>query len=112
MSPDRLSRTALAALPADVARPAYDIGEVTPGIVHLASALPSRPSDGDDGGRAASGDLAWASSRRACATRTRATRWGPRDGLYTVSAKGSDGESLAVIGAVRDLIVAPENPEG
>ncbi len=59
----------------------------------------------------ASGDLSWgiiAASLRNPDTRDALA---PQDGLYTVAAKGSDGERLAVVGAIRELIVAPEDPE-
>ena len=34
-----------------------------------------------------------------------------QDGLYTLSLRGADKESLQVIGAVLDVLVAEENPE-
>ena len=35
----------------------------------------------------------------------------PQDGLYTLAVRGADGERLQVIGAIKDVLVAPENPE-
>ena len=34
----------------------------------------------------------------------------PQDGLYTLAVRGADGERLQVIGAIKDVLVAPENP--
>ncbi len=112
MSGDRLSLATLSSLPADVARPAYDVGAVTPGIVHLGVGAFHRAHQAVmTEAVLASGDLSWgiiAASLRNPDTRDALA---PQDGLYTVAAKGSDGEQLSVIGAIRDLIVAPEDPE-
>ncbi len=35
----------------------------------------------------------------------------PQDGLYTVVTRDGSGDALKVIGAVREVLVAPENPE-
>src|SRR5581483_2887376 len=35
----------------------------------------------------------------------------PQDGLYTLAVRGAEGETLRVIGAIRDVLVAPESPE-
>ncbi len=112
MSADRLHRSALASLPADVALPAYDFGAVTPGIVHLGVGAFHRAHQAVmTEAVLASGDLSWgivAASLRNPDTRD---ALGPQDGLYTVAVKSSEGEGLAVVGAIRDLIVAPEDPE-
>ena len=34
-----------------------------------------------------------------------------QDGLYTLAVRGAEGEKLQVIGAIKDVLVAPENPE-
>jgi fructuronate reductase len=112
MNGDRLSLATLSSLPSDVARPAYDVGAVTPGIVHLGVGAFHRAHQAvmTDAVLAA-GDLSWgivAASLRNPDTRDALA---PQDGLYTVAAKGSDGEQLAVVGAIRELIVAPEDPE-
>ncbi len=112
MSGDRLSLATLSSVPADVARPAYDVGAVTPGIVHLGVGAFHRAHQAVmTEAVLASGDLSWgiiAASLRNPGTRDALA---PQDGLYTVAAKGSDGERLAVVGAIRELIVAPEDPE-
>ena len=112
MSADRLSTSALAALPADVARPAYDRSAVTPGIVHLGVGAFHRAHQAVmTEAVLAAGDLSWgivAASLRNPDTRDALA---PQDGLYTVAVKSSDGESLAVVGAIGSVIVAPDGPE-
>jgi len=34
-----------------------------------------------------------------------------QDGLYTLAVRGAEGETLQVIGAIKDVLVAPESPE-
>src|SRR6185295_16172144 len=36
---------------------------------------------------------------------------GPQDGLYTLAVRGAEGERLQVIGAIKDVLVAPEDPQ-
>jgi fructuronate reductase len=112
VSAARLSRTALTQLPPAVARPAYDVAAVTCGIVHLGIGAFHRAHMAvmTDAVLAA-GDLGWgiiAASLRSADTRDALM---PQDGLYTVAVKASDGETLQVIGAIGDVIVAPEKPE-
>ena len=111
MKDRRLSLASLSSLPAEVARPAYDIGRITPGIVHLGlgafhrahqaamteAVLPEEPGWGIIG-----------ASLRSPDTRDALT---PQDGLYTLAVQSGEGESLQVIGAIREAIVAPEDPE-
>ena len=35
----------------------------------------------------------------------------PQDGLYALAVRGAEGERLQVIGAIKDVLVAPEDPE-
>jgi fructuronate reductase len=112
MTMQRLSRQTLATLPPSVARPSYDIASVKPGIVHLGVGAFHRAHQAVmTEAVLASGDLRWgiiAASLRSAETREALA---PQDGLYTVAVKASEGETLAVVGAIRDVIVAPENPE-
>jgi fructuronate reductase len=108
--PARLSRAALASLPADVARPGYDIGAVTSGIVHLGIGAFHRAHQAVMTDAVLAEDPSWgivAASLRSADTRDALA---PQDGLYTVAVKSTEGESLAVVGSVRDVIVAPEDP--
>jgi fructuronate reductase len=107
----RLGAAALVGLPASVARPAYDRDAVATGIVHLGIGAFHRAHQAvctDD--VLAAGDRRWGilgASLRSPDTRDALV---PQDGLYTLSVRDSDGEALRVIGAVRDVLVAPENP--
>jgi fructuronate reductase len=108
----RLSDAALAALPPAVARPAYDRGAVTPGIVHLGVGAFHRAHQAvmTDAALAA-GDSSWgiiAASLRSPDTRDALL---PQDGLYTVAVKGPEGEQLRVVGAITDVLAAPADPE-
>jgi fructuronate reductase len=112
MTMQRLSHKTLTALPTSVKRPSYDIASVKPGIVHLGVGAFHRAHQAVmTEAVLASGDKDWgivAASLRSADTRD---ALGPQDGLYTVSVKASEGETLAVIGAIREVIVAPDSPE-
>jgi fructuronate reductase len=107
----RLAEARLGALPAGVARPRYDRASVAPGIVHLGLGAFHRAHQAvmteaalDAGARD------WgivAASLRSAGTRDALA---PQDGLYTVATREDDSEELRVIGALRGLHVAPEDP--
>jgi fructuronate reductase len=108
---ERLSDATLARLPAPVARPRYDRAAVTPGIVHLGLGAFHRAHQAvmteaalDAGARD------WgivAASLRSPDTRNALA---PQDGLYAVATREDDAEELRVVGALRGLHVAPEDP--
>jgi fructuronate reductase len=108
----RLCEATLRSLPADVARPAYDRAAIATGIVHLGIGAFHRGHEAVYTERAlAAGDPRWGivgASLRSPDTRD-ALR--PQDFLYTVAARDAEGESLQIIGALRDVLVGPENPE-
>jgi fructuronate reductase len=108
----RLSLKTLAALPSSIARPSYDVAAVKPGIVHLGVGAFHRAHQAVMMEAVlASGETDWgiiAASLRSADTQDALA---PQDGLYTVSVKATEGETLAVIGAIRGVIVAPEKPE-
>ncbi len=107
----RLSRRALGQLKPDVRRPTYDICAITPGIVHLGVGAFHRAHQAvyvEDA--LAAGERQWgiiAASLRQPGTRDALS---PQDGLYTLAVGSAEGEKLRVVGALRRLIVAPENP--
>jgi fructuronate reductase len=109
---NRLSKTRLDSLPSDIARPRYDLDAVSGGVVHLGVGAFHRGHQAvffDD--RLAAGETAWAicgASLRSADTRDALQ---PQDGLYTVAARGPGREDLGVIGALRALLVAPEDPQ-
>lgn len=107
----RLSSTTLAALPADIIRPAYDRAAVTCGVVHIGIGAFHRAHQAvifDDALNA--GDLRWGivtASLRSPAVRD---QMAPQDGLYTMLVRDGSAEEARIIGAVQRVIVAPEDP--
>ena len=112
----RLSPATLDRLPAEVARPTFDRQALQPGIVHLgiggfmrAHLVPATEA------AIAAGDLRWGIvgvSLRQPGTRDALA---PQGGLYTLALRDADAtgrprQRLQVMGAVRQLLVAPEDP--
>lgn len=108
----RLSAVTLGQLAPEIARPRYDRAVVATGIVHLGIGAFQRAHQAVYTEAALdAGDLRWGivgASLRSPAVRDQLT---PQDGLYTLAVRGAEGERLQVIGAIRDVLVAPENPE-
>jgi fructuronate reductase len=107
----RLRQANLGKLPSDIARPHYDRSAVATGIVHLGIGAFQRAHQAMYTEAAlVAGDSRWGivgASLRSPAVRDQLT---PQDGLYTLSVRGAEGETLQVIGAIKDVLVAPENP--
>lgn len=107
----RLSPASLGRLPADVARPAYERGAVTPGIVHLGVGGFHRAHQAavvDD--CLAAGETDWgitAASLRSPETRDALA---PQGGLYTLAVREDAGTALRVVGAIGEVLVGPEDP--
>jgi fructuronate reductase len=107
----RLSDAALAGLPAAVGRPGYDRRALRPGIVHLGIGAFHRAHQAVYTEAVLARDVRWGivgASLRSPATRAALA---PQDGLYAVLVKDDEGLSAQVIGAVCELLVAPEDPE-
>ena len=111
MSPrQRLSTASLSAMPANVARPAYDRSAVSTGIVHLGIGAFHRAHQAvytED--VLAGGDRRWGivgASLRSPDTRDALQA---QDYLYTLNLR-AETEALRVIGSLQDIVVAPENP--
>src|SRR5690349_5502353 len=98
----RLSDSKLATLPPTVAVPRYDRRAIATGIVHLGLGAFHRAHQAayvDD--CLAAGETEWGivgASLQSASTRDALQ---PQDGLYTLAVRGSDGEQLRVIGAIR-----------
>ncbi|MGX9966797.1 mannitol dehydrogenase family protein [Roseomonas sp. F4] len=111
MSP-RLSEATLHLLPGAVARPGYDRAAVTPGIVHLGLGAFHRAHQAVmTEAVLAAGARDWgivAASLRSPETRDALA---PQDGLFTFALREDKAQQLQVIGALRGLHVAPEDPE-
>lgn len=108
----RLSARTLDQLPPDVARPSYDRSAMRQGVVHLGVGAFHRAHQAvvfDDA--LAGGDMRWGItgvSLRSAGVRDQLV---PQDGLYTVVVRDGRAETARIIGAVRDALVAPENPQ-
>lgn len=108
---ERLSPATLGRLPSDIERPAYDRRAVRHGVVHLGIGAFHRSHQAvvfdDLLGR---GDLGW--GIRAASLRSPAVRdaMAPQDGLYSLVVRDGPDEHVRVIGAIGELLVAPENP--
>src|SRR5215216_4935625 len=109
---DRLSVTTLARLPADVARPHYDRPAVTTGIVHIGVGAFHRGHEAVYTEAAiAGGDTRWGILGASLRSPDVRDALAPQDFLYTVASRDDAAEQLQVIGALRGVLVAPEDPE-
>ncbi|THD57692.1 MAG: mannitol dehydrogenase family protein [Bradyrhizobium sp.] len=111
MSPrQRLSAASLSALPANVARPAYDRSAIATGIVHLGIGSFHRAHQAVyTDSVLTSGDRRWGivgASLRSPDTRDILNA---QDYFYTLNLR-AEAEALRVIGSLQDILVAPENP--
>ncbi|PWC32788.1 mannitol dehydrogenase family protein [Azospirillum sp. TSO35-2] len=111
----RLSASNLASLPATVARPAYDRGALSVGIVHLGVGAFQRAHQAaytdavlDQGG--GQDGAAWGIAGVSLRSPDTRDALAPQDGLYTVAVRDAEGERLRVIGCLTELLVAPEDP--
>jgi fructuronate reductase len=113
----RLHSERLHTLPADVARPRYDRAALRGGIVHLGigAFMRAHLAVANEAALHASGDLGWGIvgvSLRQSDTRDALA---PQQGQYTLALRdaGPDGaprQRLQVIGGLRELLLAPEDP--
>ena len=106
----RLSNATLGRLPSAIARPGYDRAVLGQGIVHLGLGAFHRAHQAAyTEAVLQAGDRRWgitAASLRSTDTRDALA---PQDGLYTLEQRGQT-DQLAVLGAVTQVLVAPENP--
>ena len=105
LSPDALPQGA------DIALPGYDRGAVSRGVVHLGVGAFHRAHQAVYFEAALrGGDLRWgitAASLRSAGVRDSLR---PQAGLYTMVERDGTAERLQMIGAIGDVLVAPENP--
>lgn len=107
----RLAPPLLAQLPRSVRVPSYDRHHVKTGIVHLGIGAFHRAHQAYYTEQVlARGDLRWGilgASLRSPDTRDALH---PQRGLYTLNTRSGAGDDLAIIGAIKDVVVAPESP--
>jgi fructuronate reductase len=103
----RLNEATLADLPSGIARPRYDRSAVTTGIVHLGVGAFHRAHQAVYTDDVLARDPSWGIVAASLRSPDTYDALEPQDGLYTVSVRSREGESLRVIGAIRQVIVAP-----
>jgi fructuronate reductase len=113
---NRLNASALATLPGDVARPAYERSDLKTGIVHLGigAFMRAHMAVATEAALAA-GDPRWGVTGVSLRQPDTRDALAPQDGLYTFAIRDADVQGqprqrLQVIGAVTRLLVASENP--
>lgn len=107
----RLSSATIGDLPSTVAVPSYDRSAVKPGVVHLGIGAFHRAHQAVVFEAALeSGDLRWGITGASLRSPGVRDEMNPQDGLYTVVTRDGSGDSLKVMGVVREVLVAPENP--
>src|SRR3954462_411532 len=108
---DRLSSQTLGKLPPHVARPHYDRAAVATGIVHLGIGAFQRAHQAMYTEAALNaGDHRWGILGASLRSPAVGDALKPQDGLYTLAVRGAEGERLQAIGAITDVLVAPEGP--
>jgi fructuronate reductase len=108
----RLGASTLQALPAEVARPAYDRAGIATGIMHLGVGAFQRAHQAMYTEAAlAAGDRRWGIAGASLRSPAVRDQLNPQDGLYALAVRGADGERLQVIGALKEVLVAPADPE-
>lgn len=113
----RLSPEALATLPPQVARPLYDRDAQDVGIVHFGIGAFHRAHQAWytdaalnlDNGNA--GDENWMITGVSLRSAGVARQMNPQGGLYTVAEQSADGMALRIVGSVRNVLVASEEPD-
>ncbi|TCM20512.1 fructuronate reductase [Novosphingobium sp. PhB165] len=108
----RLSNETLAAVPASVARPAYDRAAVKAGVVHLGIGAFHRAHQAAVFEAAlASGDLRWGVIGVSLRSASVREQMAPQDGLYTLLVREGEVQTPQIMGVVQRVLVAPEDPE-
>ncbi|WP_040454734.1 mannitol dehydrogenase family protein [Kribbella catacumbae] len=107
-----IERLSLSSIPA-VHRPGVDPRELTVGIVHLGLGAFHRAHQAVFTEQAAilTGDTRWGICGISQRSATVRDQLAPQDGLYSVLTRGLGDPSIRVIGSIRDVLTAPEDPE-
>ena len=108
----RLSPETTKQLPTDIAQPSYLRKKCGTGIVHFGIGAFHRAHQAvytDDVLKAMGGD--WGITGVSLRSANVAKQMNPQGGLYTVTERSASGLKIRMIGAVKNVLVAPENPE-
>ncbi len=109
---DRLNASSLAALPAAVAQPSYDRGDLEIGIVHLGVGAFQRAHQAAYTDALLEREFGpWGIAGVSLRSPDTRDALEPQDGLYTMAVRDAGGERLRVIGCLLELLVAHEDPD-
>ncbi|MCQ0986925.1 mannitol dehydrogenase family protein [Jiella marina] len=108
---DRLSFETLGRLPEDVARPGYDPRQVATGIVHLGVGAFHRAHQAVYLDDLLATDPQWGIVGASLRRPDMRDAMAPQDGLYAVAVRSGEGTKLRIVASIRDILVAPEDPE-
>ncbi|MEL1265445.1 mannitol dehydrogenase family protein [Pseudoxanthomonas putridarboris] len=106
----RLDRTALVSLPTDIARPPYDRDRIRIGIVHFGPGAFHRAHQAAYIDDLLADEPDWAICGVSLHSAGVRDALRPQDGLYTLALL-DEQPSLRVIGSIRELLCAPDEPE-
>src|SRR5690606_37448329 len=107
-----LSNTSLRHVADGVLKPDYDRASVKTGIVHLGIGAFHRAHQAAYTDRVlASGDKSWGIAGVSLRSADTRDALEPQDGLYTLAVRDGSGEQFRIIGSIKNILVAPENPE-
>ena len=108
----RLSTATASRLSADVVRPGYDRAAQAVGIVHFGIGAFHRAHQAWYTDLAmGQGDRDWMITGVSLRSADVATQMNPQDGLYTLSERSAGGIGVRLVGSVRRVLVASEQPE-
>jgi fructuronate reductase len=112
MERPRLSAKTLGDLRPDVQRPAYDVAKTRVGHVHLGVGAFMRAfvADYNDAALAAKGGD-WGIAGVSLRQKNVYKQLQPQDCLYTLNVRDSDHSSYRLIGSIRSIDVAPDEPQ-
>ena len=108
----RLSEATQGRLAPEVLQPAYDRAAQSVGIVHFGIGAFHRAHQAwyTDGAMNA-GDRGWAIAGVSLRSPDVAAQMNPQDGLYTVTERSVTGNATRLVGSVRNVLVASDDPE-
>ncbi|WP_291845080.1 mannitol dehydrogenase family protein [Maricaulis sp.] len=106
----RLSAAALASLPPGIDKPGYDRNQPV-GVVHLGLGAFHRAHQAVCfDALMAAGACGWMICGASLRSPRVAEQLNPQDGLYTCRVRDAEGERRQIIGAIREVLVGPDDP--
>jgi fructuronate reductase len=105
-----LSDATLARVPSSVRKPAYDRSQTRAGVVHFGPGAFHRAHQAQALDDILAHDPRWAITGVSLHSPDVRNALAPQDGLFTLALLDTE-TSFRVIGSIKDVLVAPENPE-